>query len=259
MSSRIEGRRALITGASAGIGEACARRLARDGVDLVLWARRADRLDRLAGEIEQSSGVSVRTGLVDVRDDAAVFAEAERLAGEGLSPDILINNAGLAAGLAAVHEGEVDDWNRMIDTNIKGLLFVTRAFMPSMLARGRGHIVNIGSIAGRQVYPNGNVYCGTKYAVQAISEGTNLEVLGTGVRVSVVNPGLVETEFSVVRFDGDEARAKTVYEGVNALSAADVADVVAFVLGAPPHVNIADVVVLPADQGSVHHVHREGG
>ncbi len=258
MSSRLEGRRALITGASAGIGEACARRLARDGADLVLWARRADRLDRLAREIAASTGVSTHIGVIDVRDHAAVFAEAERLAAEGLSPDIVVNNAGLAAGMAPMGEGKVDDWNRMIDTNIKGLMFVTRAFLPAMIEQDSGHIVNIGSIAGRQVYPSGNVYCATKYAVQALSEGTNLEVLGTRVRVSSVNPGLVETEFSMVRFEGDKARAEAVYEGVNALRGADVADVVAFVLCAPPHVNIADVVVLSSDQGSVHHIHREG-
>ena len=259
MSARIAGRLALVTGASAGIGEAIARRLARDGANLVLWARRADRLARLADEIAADSGVKVEPGAVDVRDYNTVRAEAERVTEAAGAPDIVVNNAGLAVGMESVQEADVDAWNRMIDTNVKGVLFVSRAFLPAMLERDSGHIVNIGSIAGRQVYPRGNVYCASKYAVQAITEGSNLDVLGTGVRVSGVNPGLVETEFSLVRFDGDEERAQAVYEGANALRPEDVADVVSFVVNTPPHVNVADTLVFPSGQGSVHHILRDNG
>ena len=259
MSARIAGRLALVTGASAGIGEAIARRLARDGANLVLWARRADRLARLADEIAADSGVKVEPGAVDVRNYNAVRAEAERVTEAAGAPDIVVNNAGLAVGMQSVQDADVDAWNRMIDTNVKGVLFVSRAFLPAMLERDSGHIVNIGSIAGRQVYPRGNVYCASKYAVQAITEGSNLDVLGTGVRVSGVNPGLVETEFSLVRFDGDEERAQAVYEGANALRPEDVADVVSFVVNTPPHVNVADTLVFPSGQGSVHHILRDNG
>lgn len=257
MSARIAGQRVLITGASAGIGAATARRLAADGAHLVLWARREDRLTALAEELSNAHGTEVDVDGVDIRDHAAVFAAAERLSESGRAPDIVINNAGLAAGLATVQDGSVDDWDRMIDTNVKGLLFVSRAFLPGMVERGSGHVVNIGSIAGRQVYPKGNVYCASKYAVQAISEGANLDLLGTGVRVSSVNPGLVETEFSMVRFDGDEERAASVYEGVDALCGEDVAEVISFVVNAPPHVNIADLLVFSSGQGSVHHIVRD--
>ncbi|MCE2422502.1 MAG: SDR family NAD(P)-dependent oxidoreductase [Gemmatimonadetes bacterium] len=267
----VRGRVALVTGASAGIGEACARRLAADGARVVLWARRLDRLHSLAGTIDpgwagrNSSGAASEgspvagVASVDVRDRAAVFAEARRLADQGTIPDIVVNNAGLAAGLAPVAEGDPDNWDRMIDTNVKGLLFVMRAFLPHMLRRGSGHIINIGSIAGRQVYPDGNVYCASKFAVRAITEGASQETLGTGVRVSAVNPGLAETEFSIVRFAGDSQRASSVYDGIRALSGDDVADVVAYVAAAPPHVNVADVLVLPSAQAGAHHVYREPG
>lgn len=257
MSARIAGRLALVTGASAGIGEAIARRLARDGANLALWARRADRLARLAEEIAADSGVKVDTGAVDVRDYDTVRAEAARVTEAAGIPDIVVNNAGLAVGMRSVQDADVDAWNRMIDTNVKGVLFVSRAFLPAMLERDSGHIVNIGSISGRQVYPRGNVYCASKYAVRAITEGSNLDVLGSGVRVSGVTPGLVETEFSLVRFGGDEERAQAVYEGANALRPEDVADVVSFVVNTPPHVNVADTVVFPSGQGSVHHILRD--
>ena len=258
MTPRIAGQLALVTGASSGIGEAIARRLADEGANLVLWARRAERLTRLAEEIATQSGVTVDTGVVDVRDHDAVRGEAERLIAALGTPDILVNNAGLAAGMALVHDADVDDWDRMIDTNVKGLLYVTRAFLPAMVERDSGQVVNIGSIAGRQVYPGGSVYAASKYAVQAITEGTNLDVLGTGVRVSGVHPGLVETEFALVRFKGDEGRARAVYKGMEPLTGADVAEVVSYVLNAPPHVNVADVVLFAKAQGSVHHIHRDG-
>jgi len=193
-----------------------------------------------------------------VRDRGAVEAIAAALLDRGRIPEILVNNAGLAAGLAPVQTGDPDDWDRMIDTNVKGLLYVTRALLPAMIEAGRGHIVNIGSIAGYQVYPGGNVYNATKYAVRALGEALNIDLLGTPLRVSSVDPGLVETEFSLVRFDGDEERAETVYEGYTPLSGADVADVVAYVVAAPPNVTIAHVRILPTAQRSALHLHREG-
>ena len=255
--SNISGKLALITGASSGIGTACARRFARDGAHLVLWARRGDRLEALAGTLRAEHGVSVHTDVVDVRDRAAVQAAASTLIADGRVPDILLNNAGLAAGMARVFEGDPDDWDRMIDTNVKGLLYVTRAILPSMVARGTGHVVNIGSTAGHQVYPMGNVYNATKFGVKALTEGTNLDVAGTRVRVSGVDPGYVETEFSLVRFHGDAARAGKTYEGFRPLSADDVADVVGYVVNLPDHVNILDVIVVPAPQRNVFLVDRK--
>ncbi len=259
MTARIAGQLAIVTGASSGIGEAIVRRLGSEGTNLVLWARRGERLARLAEEIADQSGVSVDTGVVDVRDRDAVQGEAARLMSALGAPDILVNNAGLAAGMAPVHDADVDDWDRMIDTNVKGLLHVTRAFLPAMVERDSGQVVNIGSITGRQVYPGSTVYAASKYAVQAITEGTNLDLLGTGVRVSGVHPGLVETEFSLVRFKGDEDRAGAVYKGIEPLTGADVADVVSYVLNAPPRINVADVVVFAKAQGSVHHILRAEG
>jgi 3-hydroxy acid dehydrogenase/malonic semialdehyde reductase len=256
---RIEGKLALITGASSGIGRSCARRLAADGAHLVLWARRKDRLDDLAGELAKANGVRVATAAVDVRDRAAVERAAAALGKDGPAPDILLNNAGLAAGLAKLHEGDPDDWDRMIDTNLKGLLYVSRAVIPLMLAAGRGHVVNIGSIAGHQVYPMGNVYNASKFGVKALSEAMNVDLLGTPIRVSSVDPGHVRTEFATVRYHGDEARVEGLYQGFRPLSPDDVAEVVSYVVNAPEHVTIADVLVLPTAQRSVHHIFREGG
>ncbi len=254
--SRIQGKLALVTGASSGIGQACARRFAADGAHLVLWARRRERLQVLAKELRAAHGISIRIEAVDVRDRAAVNASAARLVAEGLVPDILLNNAGLAAGLAKLHEGDPDDWDRMIDTNLKGLLNVSRALLPHMVLRGTGHVVNIGSTAGHQVYPMGNVYNATKFGVKALTEGMNLDVAGTRIRVSGVDPGHVRTEFATVRFHGDHARAEQVYEGFQPLGPEDVADVVAYVVNLPEHVNILDVVVLPAAQRNVYVIDR---
>jgi serine 3-dehydrogenase len=253
--SRIAGKVALITGASSGIGLSCARRFAAEGANLVLWARRRDRLERTAGELQQAH-VEVRSAAVDVRDRAAVNRAVDALARDGLVPDILLNNAGLAAGLAKLHEGDPDDWDRMIDTNLKGLLNVCRAVLPLMVARGTGHVVNIGSTAGHQVYQAGNVYNATKYGVKALTEGMNLDVSGTRIRVSSVDPGHVRTEFAEVRFHGDVARADKLYEGFRPLSPDDVADAVAYVVNLPEHVNILDLVILPAAQRSVHLIDR---
>jgi serine 3-dehydrogenase len=255
--SRIAGKLALVTGASAGIGLACAERFAAMGAHLVLWARRTDRLEAAAGGLRRAHGVTVRTTTVDVRDRAAVEQAASALVAAGVVPDILVNNAGLAAGLDKLQDGDPDDWDRMIDTNIKGLLYVSRAFLPHMVARGRGHVVNLGSLAGHQTYPKGNVYGATKYAVRALTEGMSLDLVGTPIRVSSVDPGLVETEFSVVRFGGDAARAKAVYQGMQPLTAADVADVIAYVVDLPEHMNVLDVVLMPVAQRSTQIVHRE--
>jgi len=254
--SRIAGKLALITGASSGIGAACARRFAADGAHLALWARRGERLERLAADLTARYGITVRTATVDVRDRQAVNRAADALAGAGAVPDILLNNAGLASGLARVQDGDPEDWDRMIDTNVKGLLHVSRAILPHMIARGRGHVVNLGSTAGHQVYPMGNVYNATKFAVKALTEGMNLDVAGTPIRVSAVDPGYVETEFSEVRFHGDKQKAKAVYEGFTPLSEDDVADVIAYVVNLPEHVNILDVIVVPTAQRNIYVVDR---
>jgi 3-hydroxy acid dehydrogenase / malonic semialdehyde reductase len=256
--NRIRDRIILITGASSGIGEACARRFAADGAQLILWARRTDRLAALAAEMEDGGGHPVATLQLDVRDRQAVFAAARALGDAGLVPHILINNAGLASGFAPVHEGDPDDWDRMIDTNVKGLLNVSRAILPLMHREGRGHVINIGSMAGHQTYPKGNVYGATKYAVKALTEGMNLDAAGSAIRVSSVDPGLVETEFSMVRFHGDAERAKQVYAGFTPLSGDDVADAVHYVANVPEHVNVLDLVLLPTAQRNVYVVDRDG-
>ena len=254
--SRIADKLALITGASSGIGTACARRFAADGAHLVLWARRGERLEQVAADLRARHGVTVRTATVDVRDRQAVNGAADALAAAGAVPDILINNAGLASGLSRVQEGDPEDWDRMIDTNVKGLLNVSRAILPQLIARGRGHVVNLGSTAGHQVYPMGNVYNATKFAVKALTEGMNLDVAGTPIRVSAVDPGYVETEFSEVRFHGDKEKAKGVYQGFTPLSPDDVADVIAYVVNLPEHVNILDVIVVPTAQRNIYVVDR---
>ena len=253
--NRIQGRRILITGASAGIGEACARLLAEDGADLVLWARRLERLQALAEELGR--GREVRIARVDVRDRAAVEEEAARLLTDSAVPDVLINNAGLASGLAHVQDGDPDDWDRMIDTNVRGLLHVSRALLPEMIRLGRGHVVNIGSTAGHMVYPKGNVYNATKYAVRALTEGMNLDLAGTPIKVSSVDPGFVHTEFSLVRFHGDRERADAVYQGFRPLAPADVAEAVRFVINSPEHVNVFDLVLLPTAQRNAYVLDRE--
>lgn len=254
--NRIEGKLALITGASSGIGLAVARRFAALGVNLRLWARREDRLREVAAELRAAHDVSVHIAAVDVRDRGAVEAAAGAMLQAAIVPDILLNNAGLAAGLAKTQDGDPDDWDRMIDTNVKGLLYVTRAVLPAMVSRGTGHIVNLGSLAGLQVYPMGNVYNASKFAVRALTEGINMDVLGTAIRVSGIEPGHVRSEFANVRFHGDTARADKVYDGFEPLSTDDVADVVVYVVNAPPNVNIFDVVMMSTAQRSVHHVHR---
>ncbi|MDE2875788.1 MAG: SDR family NAD(P)-dependent oxidoreductase [Gemmatimonadota bacterium] len=254
--NRIRGKTAIVTGATAGIGEACARTLAEAGVHLVLIARRSDRLKALAGELA-ATGVDVLTHTVDVRNRDGVTRFADRLDDQGMTIDILLNNAGLSRGLDDLHDGSHEDWDDMIDTNIKGLLNVTRAILPGMIARDSGHVVNIGSIAGHMVYPKGNVYCATKYAVRALTDAANLDLVGTRVRMSSVDPGLVETEFSLVRFRGDEDRARTVYEGVDSLMPEDIADAVYYVLNTRPRVNVLNMLVMPTVQRSPFVMARE--
>lgn len=252
--NRLQGKTVLITGASAGIGEACARAFAQNDASLILWARREDRLRVLADELTERHGVKVQTEVVDVRDHSAVGSAVGRFAG---TPDVLVNNAGLAAGLSVLHEGEDSDWDRMIDTNVKGLLNVTRAILPGMVARDAGHVINIGSVAGHMVYPKGNVYNATKFAVRALSEGMSLDLVGTNVRISSVDPGATETEFALVRFGGDASRAKSVYEGFRPLAAADVADAVVYVANTPPHVMVATLVIQATAQRNPYVIARE--
>jgi 3-hydroxy acid dehydrogenase / malonic semialdehyde reductase len=254
--NRIQGKLALVTGASSGIGEACARRFAAEGVDLVLWARRSDRLKQLAIELSREHGVAVQVAAVDVRDRAAVTAAASALLEAGDPPHILVNNAGLASGLDPIQEGSFEDWDRMIDTNVKGLLNVTRTLLPAMIEAGRGHVINIGSTAGYMVYPKGNVYNATKYAVAALTEGINLDLVGTPLRVSSVDPGFVETEFAVVRFHGDEERAAGVYRGFQPLSGDDVADAVVYAANLPPHATILRLILQPTAQRNAYVVDR---
>jgi NADP-dependent 3-hydroxy acid dehydrogenase YdfG len=256
--NRIRNKRVLITGASSGFGRACARLFAADGADLVLWARRLDRLEQLQEQLKESGGVEVRIDAVDVRDRQRVLDTAADLIEKGQVPDVLVNNAGLASGLDKIHEGDFEDWDRMIDTNVKGLLNVTRAVLPAMVDRNSGHIVNIGSIAGRVAYPMGNVYNASKFAVKALNDAMNIDLLGTNIRVSTVDPGAANTEFSLVRFHGDAEKADGVYEGFEPLRAEDVADAVRYIVGAPPHVNITDMVIMPTAQRNPYLLHREG-
>lgn len=246
----------LITGASSGIGASCARQFAQAGAKLVLVARRDNRLEELAAELKQAFNTESLLVPLDIRDRATVTSEFSNLPMPWKSIDILINNAGLSRGLNKLHQGNIDDWEEMIDANVKGLLYATRTLVPGMVERGRGHVVNIGSIAGRGAYPGGNVYCASKAAVRAISDGLKQDLLGTPVRVTEVEPGLVETEFSIVRFHGDRDRAKTVYEDLTPLTPDDIADVVMFSVTRPAHVNISEVLVVPVDQANATQVHR---
>lgn len=252
----LRGKLVLITGASSGIGEACARRLAADGARLLLVARREQRLRELANQLRAEHGGEVLTCALDVRRRADVETTLSGLPAPWGDIDILINNAGLARGLGPIHSGDPDDWDEMIDTNVKGLLYVTRVVTAGMVARRRGHVINIGSIAGRDVYPGGNVYCASKFAVTALTRAMGIDLLGSGVRVSTVDPGLVATEFSQVRFRGDQERAHKVYEGLTPLTGEDVAEAVWFCATRPAHVTIRELILTPTAQASVVHVFR---
>ena len=247
----------LITGATSGIGAGCARRFAKGGYDLILTGRNAERLEAVKKEC-QEAGADVLTLLYDVRDREACAKAVNSLQGKWANIDVLVNNAGLALGLDKEQEGDVDQWFTMIDTNVKALLLITRLIVPGMVRRGRGHVINIGSVAGDAAYPGGAVYCATKAAVKTITDGLRMDVIDTPIRVTNVKPGLVETNFSNVRFSGDTERAKTVYKGIQPLTGADIADVVYYAASAPEHVQIAEVLVLATHQASGSHIWREG-
>jgi len=248
---------ALITGTTSGIGEACAHLFAREGYRLILLARREERLTRLAKHFTAKYAVEVKTLVADVRDKVIVTDVLESLPRDWKQVDVLINNAGLSAGLDPVDKGDTDDWDTMIDTNVKGLLYVTKVVSNWMIPAEKGHIINIGSIAGKEVYPNGNVYCATKHAVDALNKGMRIDLLPYSIKVTAINPGMVETEFSEVRFKGDVERAKKVYEGLEPLMAEDIAEAIWFAVSRPAHVNINDMLIMPAAQATATLVNRK--
>ncbi|TSJ38561.1 SDR family oxidoreductase [Mucilaginibacter corticis] len=241
---------ALITGATAGIGEACAELFARENYNLVLTGRRLDRLEKLAGRLNKKHNTEVAVCAFDVRDREQVISNFENLPAKWKKVDVLINNAGLSQGLDPIQNGNLDDWDTMIDTNIKGLLYVSKVVSNWMIANGKGHIVNIGSIAGKEVYPNGNVYCASKHAVDALNKGMRIDLVQHGIKVTAIHPGAVETEFSEVRFKGDKERAKKVYDGFDPLMAEDIAETIWFVVSRPKHVNINDLLIMPTAQAN---------
>lgn len=249
---------ALITGATAGFGKACAEKFAAAGYDLIITGRRTERLTGLKAALEAQYKIKVLPLAFDVQDQQAVFSILGGIAPEWQAVDILVNNAGGAQGLSPIQDGNLDDWNTMIDTNVKGLLYVSRVVMPWMVARQQGHIFNIGSIAGKQVYANGNVYCASKAAVDAISQGMRIDLLPYGIKVTGVHPGAAETEFSLVRFKGDEEKAANVYKGLTPLTAEDIADIIFYCAQLPRHVCINDLVVTPLQQANAFYYDRKG-
>ncbi|CAG8519267.1 11736_t:CDS:2 [Ambispora gerdemannii] len=254
---RLEGKFVLITGASAGIGEACAKEFAAAGSNLVLTARRLDRIENLKSDLSKKyPQLKIHTHQLDVRDKVNVDKLVPGLPSEFKDIDILVNNAGLVIGIDKIDNVTDEAIDTMIDTNVKGLIYVTRAILPGMRERQRGHIINIGSVSGKQVYPGGGVYCASKHAVNAISRTLLYELVDTPIRVTEVNPGMVETEFSVVRFKGDKERAEKVYQGLNPLTGEDIAETVVFAASRPDHVNIADVLIYPVNQAAVTTLHR---
>ena len=246
---------ALITGATSGIGEATAQLLASQAVDLILCGRRTERLAALQEAL--AAQTAVHTLAFDVSDRYAVEKAINALPDRWKQVDILINNAGNAHGLSPIQTGDIDDWDAMMDSNVKGLLYVSRAVMPGMVQRKSGHIINIGSIAGKEVYPNGNVYCASKFAVDALTKGMRLDLNHYGIKVTSIHPGLVETEFSVVRFKGDKEKADSVYRGIEPLTGKDIADIVWYVISQPPHVVLADITVFPTAQASSTVINRK--
>lgn len=246
-------RTVLITGATSGIGEACARKFAEGGYKVIITGRRADKLEALKADLD----TEVLALCFDVRDREAATGAITRLPEEWRDIDVLINNAGLAQGLEPEYEGDPEDWDRMIDTNIKGLLNMTRLVVPAMVSRNRGHVINVGSVAGDAAYAGGNVYCATKAAVKALTDGLRIDVAGSAVRVTNLKPGLVETNFSNVRFHGDRERAGNVYKGIKPLTGADIADVAYFAASAPEHVQIAEVLILATHQANGSYIVRK--
>lgn len=248
---------ALVTGATAGIGKATAEIFAKHGYDLVIAGRRAARLDALAARLEKEYKVKVCKLCFDVRRLAEVKKYISELPSAFRNIDILVNNAGLASGLSTIQDGDIEDWEKMIDTNIKGLLYVTKEVANLMIARSQGHIINVGSVAGKEVYANGNVYCATKHAVDALNKAMRIDLLPHNIKVSGIHPGMVETEFSVVRFHGDAERAKKVYRGLKPLTAEDIAESIYWMATRPPHVNINDMIITPTAQANATTVIRK--
>jgi len=258
MSKFFNNKIVFITGASSGFGKACAYQFAREGANLIICARRYELVEALAVEIRDKYQVEVLSLKLDVRNRAEVDKSIEQLPEIWQKIDILVNNAGLASGLSKLHEGDIEDWERMIDTNIKGLLYMTRKVVPLMISNNiKGQVINIGSIAGINAYPNGAVYCGSKAAVRFISDGLRMDLVETGIRVTNIQPGLAETEFSIVRFHGDKEKAGAVYKGIEALTAVDVADAVIFAASRPAHVQICEITITPTYQASATVVHRK--
>jgi 3-hydroxy acid dehydrogenase / malonic semialdehyde reductase len=246
----------LITGASSGIGRSCAYKFAEAGARLILIARRKERLEKLSSELKNQFKAESFIYALDVRDRHAVTKFAQKIPQEWQNIDTLINNAGLSRGLQKLHEGQFEDWEEMIDTNVKGLLYISRAIIPGMVERRKGTVVNIGSIAGHDVYPGGNVYCATKHAVDALTKGMRMDLVDTQIRVCTIDPGLVETEFSEVRFHGDRERAKKTYQNMTPLTPEDIADAVFYAATRPSHVQIAELIIMPTAQASATLVHR---
>ncbi len=247
----------MITGATAGFGEATAHEFAKNGYDLIITGRRAERLNALAEELGKVYGAEVFTLNFDVRNNAETQKNIYSLPGKWQNIDVLVNNAGLASGFGPIQDGNIDDWEKMIDTNVKGLLYVTRCVAPMMIKNKKGHIINIGSTAGKEAYLNGNVYCATKFAVDALTKSMRIDMLPHGIRVTSVCPGMAETEFSLVRFHGDKEKAKKVYNGLEPLSAKDIAEVIYFAASRPANVNIADIVVTPLAQANTSNIIRK--
>lgn len=241
---------AFITGATAGFGKATAELFASHGWNIIITGRRKTRLEVLERRLKEKYNVDVLTLSFDVRNPDEVKKTIDSLPEKWKAIDLLVNNAGLAAGLNPIHEGLISDWEEMIDTNIKGLLYMTRAIAPIMVKNGKGHIVNIGSIAGKEVYANGNVYCATKHAVDALTKATRIDLVQYGIKVTQIAPGMAETEFSIVRFKGDDEKAKNVYKGLQPLTANDIAETIWWIVNRPAHVNINDIVIMPTAQAN---------
>ena len=248
----------LITGATSGIGKACAELLARQKKDLFLIGRRTDRLKQIQSQLESQEKVQVQIAALDISKSESVKNFGKQFEKELSRVEVLINNAGLAIGRDRFQEANLEDWEKMIDVNVKGLLYMTHQILPYFVRRSSGHIVNLGSVAGRWVYPRGNIYCATKRAVSALTESLRQDLLGTGIRVTEISPGMVETEFSLVRFGGDQQKAKAIYEGMKPLTAEDIADAVVWTLMRPPHVNIQEMIIYPTQQASTTLVDRKG-
>ena len=248
---------AIITGATAGFGRATAEVLARNDFDVVITGRRSEKLESLEEEIRTKTGADVLSLTFDIRDQEAVRQACEKLTGKWEDVAVLVNNAGLAVGLNHIHEGVVDDWERMIDTNIKGLLYITRLITPGMVLRGKGHIVNIGSIAGKEAYEKGNVYNATKFAVDGLTQAMRIDLVEHGIKVTAINPGAAETEFNLVRFKGDQEEADKFYEGFTPLYAEDIAEAILFAVTRPPHVNIDDMLIMASSQARSRKVVRK--